>query len=73
MLKNFAWEDQRAKVYFIFHKVQLRCEECFIEQEWCFMKLQSLIKYSYACYETSGVTLLSTTPCMLGVNMLGIY
>ena len=26
----FAWEDQRAKVYFIFHKALLRCEECFI-------------------------------------------
>jgi len=47
-LKNFAWADQRAKECFIFHKAQLRCQECFIEQEQCFMKLQSLIKYSYA-------------------------
>ena len=29
--KNFAWADQRANVHFIFHKVQLRCEECFIK------------------------------------------
>ena len=48
VLKNFTWADQRAKVCFIFHKVQLRCQECFIKQEQCFMKLQSLIKYSYA-------------------------
>ena len=47
-LKNFTWADQRAKMCFIFHKAQLRCQECFIKQEQCFMKLQSLIKYSYA-------------------------
>ena len=28
---DFAWADQRAKVYFIFHKGLLRCKECFIE------------------------------------------
>ena len=47
-LKSFAWADQRAKVCFIFHKAQLRFQKCFVEQEQCFMKLQSLIKYSYA-------------------------
>ena len=40
ILKNFVWADQRAKVCFIFHKAQLKCQECFIEQEQCFMKLQ---------------------------------
>ena len=30
-LKNFAWADQRPRVYFIFHNAQLGCEECFIE------------------------------------------
>ena len=40
ILKNFAWVDQRAKVCFIFHNVQLRCEECFIKWQQCFMKLQ---------------------------------
>ena len=29
-LKNFVWADQRPKVCFIFHNIQLRCEECFI-------------------------------------------
>ena len=28
---NSALADQRAEVYFIFHKAQLRCEKCFIE------------------------------------------
>ena len=28
---GFCVGDQRAKVYFIFHKALLRCEECFIE------------------------------------------
>ena len=31
ILKNFKWADQTPKVYFIFHKAQLRYEECFIE------------------------------------------
>ena len=29
-LSNFAWADQREKVYFIFYKALLRCKECFI-------------------------------------------
>ena len=46
-LKNFAWADKKGKVCFIYHKAQLSGQECFIEQEQCFMKLQSLIKYNY--------------------------
>ena len=29
-LKNFVWADQKPKVCFIFHNIQLRCEECFV-------------------------------------------
>ena len=45
VVKEFAWADQRAKVCFIFHKAQLRCQECFIEQE---TVLYETSKYSYA-------------------------
>ena len=37
VLKSFVWQDQRSKVYIIYHKVHLRCEEYFIEQQHCFV------------------------------------
>ena len=44
--------DQRAKVYIIY-------EEYFIEWHQCIMKLQSLIKYSYAHNESLSIKNLS--------------
>ena len=53
ILKNFAWVNQKAKVYLIFHKVQLRCEECFIKCQQCFIFVTSKLNQVQLCMERS--------------------